>query len=481
MAKKRNGEGSLYKVETISGIRWQASITAGKDKKGNLIRISGTGKTQAEAIARRQKNLVKYLERQNALPAAYEAHRLSEVNLTVSRMLHKWLAQLDRETINDTVFRGYQHRVELHLASPPFGDIVLKKLTPAQVKEHFQKTLTQKRKNRGRGKGVEQLLGYPARNNIWVVFHMAMKWALLEGFIEKLPGVLEAKPAQSRVEQTRKQVEQFEFAETRWKPRAILMELAGREDEAQWLFQLVMACRQSEKLGLEWSSFQNLDGRDKDSAPTVMFKQQLARKQVFHDCGTRNTETGLFPCGFTQANRCPKKTGDSGYYIYESTKTVGGVRRVPIPKVLAQVLLEHKARQDEWKKSPAWASPEGLEDLVFTTVTGQPIRHQQDTKDWRKLCKELGLGDLRGHTARHFAATTLIGLGFPIEIVGQIIGHASEEITRRIYTKATEDAMAPAVQDYEDSLLKDRNDAMLRAQHDAYKRYAQMENELSEK
>ena len=480
MAKKRNGEGSLYKVETISGVRWQASITAGKDKKGNLIRISGTGKTQAEAIARRQKNLAKYLQRQNAMPAAYEAHRLSEVNLTVSRMLHKWLAQLNRETINDQVFRGYQHRVELHLAPPPFGDLVLKKLTPAQVREHFQVTLTQKVKTKGKGKGVEPLLSYASRRNIWVVFHMAMKWALLEGHIEKLPGVIEAKPTVSRVELTRKQVEQFEFAETRWKPRAILMELAGREDEAQWLIQLVMACRQSEKLGLEWSSFQNLDGRDKDKAPTVIFKQQLARNQVFHGCGVRNTETGMFPCGVSQAHRCPKKTGDSGYYIYKSTKTVGGVRRVPIPKVLAQVLLEHKKRQDDWKKSPAWNPPAGLEDLVFTTKTGQPIRHQQDTKDWRKLCDELGLGDLRGHTARHFAATTLIGWGFPIDIVGQIIGHASEEITRRIYTKATEEAMTPAVQDYEDLLLKDRNDALMQFQHDEYKRFTELEKSISE-
>jgi integrase len=239
-----------------------------------------------------------------------------------------------------------------------------------------------------------------------------------------------------------------------------LAELAGREDEAQWLFQLVMACRQSEKLGLEWSNFNNLTRPVKGKNPTVVIKQQLARNQVFHGCGIRNPQTGKFPCGVAQANRCPQKTGESGYYIYPSTKTVGGVRELPIPEVLAQVLREHKARQDHWKKAPDWKPPKGLENLVFTTKTGQPIRHQQDTKDWRKLCEELNLGDLRGHTARHFAASTLVSLGYPITFVSQIIGHASEEITRNVYTKSSQEALGPVIQTYEDFMLKDRKAAL---------------------
>jgi hypothetical protein len=102
MAKNRNGEGSLYKMNSISGPRWQATTTVGKDNKGKLIRIAGTGKTQAEAIARRQKNLVRYLQKQNSMPSAYEGHRVSEINLTVARMLHKWLAQLNREKSSTT-------------------------------------------------------------------------------------------------------------------------------------------------------------------------------------------------------------------------------------------------------------------------------------------------------------------------------------------------------------------------------------------
>jgi hypothetical protein len=79
------------------------------------------------------------------------------------------------------------------------------------VKKHFQDTLFNKKKTTGKGKGVEPLLSISSRRNIWVVFNMAMKWALVEGLIAKSPGVAEAKPVFSRTELSRKQVEQLEF------------------------------------------------------------------------------------------------------------------------------------------------------------------------------------------------------------------------------------------------------------------------------
>jgi integrase len=121
------------------------------------------------------------------------------------------------------------------------------------------------------------------------------------------------------------------------------------------------------------------------------------------------------------------------------------MREIPVPGFLADALRRHKALQDEWKKSPDWKETPGLENLVFTTKLGTPLRHQQDTKDWRRICETLNLGDLRGHTARHFAATTMAARGVPLTTIGAIIGHASETITRLIYTHPDNDAMAEAL------------------------------------
>lgn len=453
MAKAANGTGSLYKVQTISGPRWQFSETVGRDSKGKLIRVTGTGKTQAEAKKRQQASLTRYLRKSNeASPLEAQGKRgnftglrHSELNLSVAKMCYSWLDSVEESVIGPATRRGYLHRIELHLAPPPFGNYTLKTLTPKQVRHHFQKTLPAKKKTTGPGKGVDQLLNKKALMNVWSAFSSAINWALEEGVLDKDPRTSTAKPKLSTAEIAADYRRQMEWAKNNWKPAKVLEHLEGRDDEAQWLIQFVLACRQSEKLGLQWDCFNNLFSKDKDRRVTVVFRQQLARKQVFHGCGTMNPRTQKFPCGSRNANACTKAQGESGYEIKHSTKTLGGMREIPVPDFLADALRRHKALQDEWKKSPDWKETPGLENLVFTTKLGTPLRHQQDTKDWRRICETLNLGDLRGHTARHFAATTMAARGVPLTTIGAIIGHASETITRLIYTHPDNDAMAEAL------------------------------------
>lgn len=463
MAKAANGAGSLYKVQTISGPRWQYSETEGRDSEGKLIRITGTGRTQFEARQRQKDNAQRYRQKINDLnlPDALNGKkgkylRHSEMNLTVARVCYEWLDSIDESSISPTTRRGYLHRIELHLAPPPFGNLSIRTLTPKQVRFHFQTTLPAKKKTKGVGKGVEPLLGKKGLGNVWTAFSMAINWALEEGHLEKDPRGKNSKPKLSREEVAEDFIKQMEYSKTNWKPSAVLDYLEGRDDEAQWLIQILLACRQSEKLGLEWSSFNNLLSNYQTRPTTVVFKQQLQRNQVFHGCGNRNPRTLLFPCGIRNANSCPAAIGKSGYSLKPSTKTLGGMREIPVPTRLADVLRRYKKIQDGWKKSPEWNPPENLKNLVFTTKTGQPLRHQQDTKDWRRLCKELKLGDLRGHTARHFAATTMASMGVPLSVVGQIIGHASEEITRQIYTHPDSEAMLAALDSW-DAKLRSRS------------------------
>jgi integrase len=449
MAKAANGSGSLYKVDTISGPRWQYSETVGKDANGKLIRVTGTGKTQADARRRQKDNQKRYWLKVNEidLPASAKGKGLrhSDINLSVAKMCYEWLDSIDDTVLEASTRRGYLHRIELHLAPPPFGNLPIKALTPKQVRQHFQVTLPAKKKTTGPGKGEEQLLGKKALGNVWSAFSSAINWALEEGLLDKDPRTKSAKPRLSSAETMAEYRKQAEYAKTNWKPAKVLEYLEGREDEAQWLIQFILACRQSEKLGLKWDSFNNLFSHDKNRKVTVRFEQQLARKQVFHGCGNRHTRTLNFPCGQRNANNCSSPEGKSGYEIKLSTKTLGGMREVPVPDFLAEVLRQHKKRQDEWKKSENWKPLEGLENLVFTTKLGTPLRHQQDTKDWRRICEKLNLGDLRGHTARHFAATTMAARGVPLTTIGAIIGHASEQITRLIYTHPDNDAMAEAL------------------------------------
>lgn len=459
MGKALNGQGSLYQVKDPKNpgkMLWQASKTVSYTAPNRVIRVTGTGKTRTEALARRDKNILRHYNKRNELPPTDEALRDKDLNLTVARFLYKWLSQ-QSTSLSTATYKGYLNAVELHLAPPPFGDIVLKRLSKDDVYDHFTKTLPAKKKTRGKGKGVDQLLSITTQRNIWVVFSAAMEVAIDDGLVAKDPRHRNAKPKKSVEELAQEKHRENSYDKETWKPQRVLADLQGHEDEAQWLIQLMLACRQSEKLGLRWSDFNNLFNSKKGAQKTVTFSKQLHRIQVLHGCGLRNRTTQIYPCGFVNANKCPQKTGESGFKLALNTKSQAGFRVIPIPGVLVQVLREHKARQDEWKKSPKWKELPGLENLVFTTKLGTPLRHQQDTKDWRRLCKKHNLGDLKGHSARHFAATIMLNGGVPIDVVANILGHASEIITRDYYSHPGQEAMADALEILNQKILKERN------------------------
>lgn len=52
------------------------------------------------------------------------------------------------------------------------------------------------------------------------------------------------------------------------------------------------------------------------------------------------------------------------------------------------------------------------------------------------------------HWARHTGATLFLNLGVPMEIVAKILGHASTDMTRRVYAKLFDDTVAKEMQKY---------------------------------
>ena len=458
MAKALNGQGSLYQVKDPKNpgkTLWQASKTVSYTAPKKVIRVTGTGKTRTEALTRLDKNVLRHYNKRGDLNMGVSGLRDKDLNLTVARLMYMWLDAI-KDEVRAGTYSGYLSAVEQHLAPAPFGDLMVMKLEKREVETHFKKTLPAKRKTRGAGKGVEQLLGKTTLINIWNVFSMAIEYGLSYDYFKNDPRTTLAKP---KLKDEDRQVEirkNLAYGKATWKPQRVLASLVGKEDEAQWLIQLYLACRQSEKLGLRWSDFNNLLTPKKGVTPTVTFENQLHRIQTFHGCGIRNRKSGLYPCGFKNVDKCTKQSEASGYRLEPNTKSEAGIREIPIRPVLADVLRQHKKRQEEWKKSPKWKELPGLENLVFTTKIGTPLRHQQDTKDWRRLCKEHNLGDLRGHSARHFAATIMVNEGVPIDVVGNILGHASEVVTREYYTHENQKAMEDALAILDNKLLKER-------------------------
>lgn len=74
-------------------------------------------------------------------------------------------------------------------------------------------------------------------------------------------------------------------------------------------------------------------------------------------------------------------------------------------------------------------------DLVFTTPTGKPVRHNNFfNRVWRPACERAGFDPApRIHDLRHSHASWLISDGIPLEAVQDQLGHESILTTRKVY------------------------------------------------
>ena len=70
-------------------------------------------------------------------------------------------------------------------------------------------------------------------------------------------------------------------------------------------------------------------------------------------------------------------------------------------------------------------------DLVFTTLTGNPIDRSDDWREWKAILTAARVRDGRLHDARHTAGTLLIERGVHIRVVQEILGHTRVTTTEK--------------------------------------------------
>ena len=83
---------------------------------------------------------------------------------------------------------------------------------------------------------------------------------------------------------------------------------------------------------------------------------------------------------------------------------------------------------------PTWQE----HDLVFCEPDGRPIDPARDHREWKAILAAAGVPETRLHNGRHTAATILILLGVPVEVVQEILGHSDMRTTRGYVHVASE-------------------------------------------
>ena len=176
-------------------------------------------------------------------------------------------------------------------------------------------------------------------------------------------------------------------------------------------------------------------------------KRFLSRDEVFRlaDCAgeRRALVLTLAYCGLRWGELAALRVGRVDLMrrrltVAESLIEVGGrltwgtpkshqIRSVPVSRFLADLLAVELAGK-------------GPEDLVFTTVTGRPLRNLNFRRDsFDRAAVEAGLAGLTPHELRHTAASLAVSSGANVKAVQRMLGHASAAMTLDVYSGLFDD------------------------------------------
>lgn len=287
---------------------------------------------------------------------------------TVEEWLTYWLEQIVTERNRPNTVRTYRTYVDQYLI-PTIGRHRLDKLTP----EHIGKAWVDLR---------AQGLSQNTVHNVHAALSRALKVAHQRGkVVQNVATLLDAPP------RTKSEPVVLDKAQA----RAVLTAAKAKENRnaARWSVAFALGLRQGEALGLRWS--------DVDLEKGVLV--------VRHSLG-RVKSKGL---------------------VLGPTK--GGKDRVIV--LPAPLLTELKAHRKAQLAERMAARNEWHDlDYLFPWADGRPIDPREDRDHWKALLTRAKVPDVRGHSARHTAATMLLAQGVAIEVVKEILGHSSITVTQ---------------------------------------------------
>lgn len=118
--------------------------------------------------------------------------------------------------------------------------------------------------------------------------------------------------------------------------------------------------------------------------------------------------------------------------VLKTPKTESSIRKVFIPKSVAQCLVELKKEQDELIK--ALGSEYQNYNLVMATTFGLPIGDSYLREQMQRIIDKLGLPDVVFHSLRHTSVTYKLKLsGGDIKAVQGDSGHAQADMVTEVY------------------------------------------------
>lgn len=398
--KAVNGQGSVR--ELPSG-KWRWEVTLGYTLEGKRQSVSGVCANQTEAGVAKAKAIADHAR---GLIGAFET-------ITFAAYAERWLER--QKDLRLTTQLAY--KTEVNHAKRYLGKLKLKDIKPHHIKDCLLKlSQTTMKGGRGKGKLMSGRTLRMVRTRLKSIFHEAVVDQLL--YFNPCDAVKRIKTTPS--ESVGKVMDFVEM--TRFHELGLALYEAGVARLFPALFTAAsLGLRKGETMALRW--------QDVDLEHDVLSVRQNV-------------------------------TTPGGKPTFGEPKTQHSRRDIPIPLTLKNILLLHQQKQKGERKKAldAWQDT----GAVFATETGEythpdnlerALTHLVAWSDpdnfTPQRCKALPvkarakletivkagekLPDLNPHDLRHTAATLMLRLNVPVEVVSKILGHSRVSVTLDIY------------------------------------------------
>lgn len=380
----KKGEGSVYSYQRDGRTVWQAAL----EIDGRVVKRNAPTREAAEAKLAELKQL-----------------RDAQIDIggseqTVTLWMSAWL-EVMRPGLRESTYLTYRSQIETYIL-PAIGDTRLCDLRANHIQSMLDgliADIVQASKGRRKGTRTAQMVAQR--------LDAALDLAVERDLLQKSPmrGVVlrEDKPAKvvpPTVEQVRELLrlvsEPLAVARSTDPVRAML----DLNDAVLFHAYALLGLRRGEGLGLRWA--------DVDlEAGTLRVTQQI------------------------------KYVPGAGRTV-DDPKSDAGVRTLPVPRVLGELLRRLRAAQAavRLRRGDTWQE----QGLVVTNRDGGPLWPRNVGDRWYELRAQSGMPEAKMHHLRHSVATLLDEAGASEAIKRDVLGHESANVTQR-YTAARIDAM----------------------------------------
>ncbi len=120
-------------------------------------------------------------------------------------------------------------------------------------------------------------------------------------------------------------------------------------------------------------------------------------------------------------------------YVEKSTKT-HAARRIAIGESMVRALAEHRSRMGDVARVCGLQLVDDAYVFSYEPGGGASWRPDGVTHRFTRLRERAGLGDVRLHDLRHFAATRMLAGGVSVKTVAGRLGHANASMTLNVYS-----------------------------------------------